>query len=97
MHKELSAKTGGTPVVPPSWSLFRYLVTPHPLGGCGMGVDAGSGVVDQKGEVFGYRNLFVLDGAIIPRPLGVNPSRTIAALAERNAQLILSGRAPPGS
>jgi cholesterol oxidase len=38
--------------------------------------------------VFDYPNLFVADGAIIPHPLGVNPSRTIGALAERIAALI---------
>jgi cholesterol oxidase len=46
------------------------------------------GVVDHRGEVFGYRNLFVSDGAIIPTALGVNPSRTIGALAERIAATI---------
>ena len=46
------------------------------------------GVVDHKGEVFGYPRLYVLDGSIIPRALGLNPSRTIAALAERGASLI---------
>jgi len=34
------------------------------------------------GEVFGYPNLFVIDGAMVPTALGLNPSRTIAALAE---------------
>ena len=47
-----------------------------------------SGVVDHAGKVFGYDNLYVADGAIVPRPLGVNPSRTIGALAERIASLI---------
>jgi cholesterol oxidase len=88
MHKLLAANTGGEAIVPPTWSLFRDLVTPHPLGGCGMGADATAGVVNHMGAVFGYRNLYVLDGAIVPRALGVNPSRTIAALAERNARLI---------
>lgn len=92
MHKELSAATGGVAVVPPTWSLFRDLVTPHPLGGCGMGTSRENGVVDHAGAVFGYRNLYVVDGAIVPRALGVNPSRTIAALAERCASLIVAGR-----
>jgi cholesterol oxidase len=46
--------------------------------------------VDHKGEVYGYKNLYVADAAIIPKALGVNPSRTIGALAERIAKLIAS-------
>ena len=77
-------------LVPPSWTLDKFLITPHPLGGCNMGASAEDGVVDHKGEVFGYRNLFVLDGAIVPEALGVNPSRTIAALAEHAAGAIVA-------
>ena len=88
MHLRLSAATGGHPIVPPTWSLFHYLVTPHPLGGCSMGRAAADGVVNHAGEAFGYRNLYVADGAIIPEALGVNPSRTIAALAERIAKIM---------
>jgi cholesterol oxidase len=88
MHKQLSDKTGGVPLVPPGWRFSHDLITPHPLGGCNMGDTAENGVVNHKGEVFGYKNLFVADGAIIPTALGVNPSRTIGALAERIAQLI---------
>ncbi len=89
MHLRLSAATGGHPLVPPTWSLFHYLVTPHPLGGCNMGSSAATGVVDHTGEVFGYRNLYVADAAIIPEALGVNPSRTIGALAERIAKILV--------
>lgn len=88
-HVQLSKALGGEPAVPPSWRWFKYLVTPHPLGGCNMGRNAGDGVVNHKGEVFGYPNLHVLDGAIVPRALGLNPSRTIAALAERAMTEIL--------
>ena len=87
-HLEFSAATGGHPVVPPTWSLLHALVTPHPLGGCGMGDTAMNGVVNHAGEVFNYRNLYVIDGAIVPEALGVNPSRTIGALAERCAAII---------
>jgi cholesterol oxidase len=90
MHKLLAESTGGVPLVPVTWSLFKDLVTPHPLGGCNMGISPDNGVVDHSGEVFGYRNLFVVDGAIVPRPLGVNPSRTIGALSERIAALIVA-------
>lgn len=88
MHKKLSAATGGEPMVSPAWTVFQDLITPHPLGGCNLGSDPITGVVNHKGEVFGYRNLFVPDGAIIPAALGVNPSRTIGALAERIAKII---------
>ena len=85
MHLMLSEATGGIPLVPPSWSLMKYLITPHPLGGCNMGTSANDGVVDHRGRVFGYEGLYVVDGAIIPRAVGLNPSRTIAAVAEHIA------------
>lgn len=88
MHLRLAAGTGGHPVVPPTWSVMNYLITPHPLGGCCMGDSPNDGVVNHAGEVFGYKNLYVADAAIIPEALGVNPSRTIGALAERVAKII---------
>jgi len=65
------------------------MLTVHPLGGCGMGDDARSGVVNQWGQVFTgegsevYADLAVLDGAIMPTALGINPALTITALALR--------------
>src|SRR5450631_4289403 len=85
-HKTLSHVTGGHPFPLPTWLFSKELVTPHPLGGCNMGSSPEQGVVNHLGEVFGYKNLYVADGAIVPRPLGVNPSRTIGALAERIAE-----------
>lgn len=89
VHDKLAAATGGTPLVPPTWTLAHNLVTPHPLGGCNMGISAADGVVDGHGRVFGCANLYVMDGAAIPRAIGLNPSRTIAALAERNVAELL--------
>lgn len=88
MHERLARATGGKPKVPPTWKLARNLVTPHPLGGCNMASDPARGVVDHRGEVFGYPRLHVADGAIVPEALGLNPSRTIAALGEHIAELI---------
>jgi cholesterol oxidase len=55
-------------------------LTAHPVGGATMGR-----VCDQYGQVYGYPGLYIVDGAIVPGGSagGVNPSFTIAALAER--------------
>jgi cholesterol oxidase len=50
-----------------------------------MGDSVDTGVVNHLGQVFGYPNLIVADGAIVPTSTGRNPSHTIAALAERVA------------
>ncbi|WP_206995488.1 alpha/beta fold hydrolase [Trinickia mobilis] len=84
---------GGTFVDDPlDTPLFKNrLVTVHPLGGCAMADDAEHGVVDHAGRAFSgakgtgvHRGLYVMDGAVIPLSLGVNPLLTISALAERN-------------
>lgn len=63
--------------------LFKKIEVPHNQGGCAMGEDAATGVVDHAGRVFNYEDLMVLDGSIIPVSLGPNPALTILALAER--------------
>jgi cholesterol oxidase len=85
VHRRLTEATGGRPSAPLAWSLFRNLMTLHPLGGCAIGSTPADGVVNHLGQVFGYDNLYVVDGAILPMPTGRNPSHTIAALAERIA------------
>jgi choline dehydrogenase-like flavoprotein len=69
-------------------------VTVHPLGGCPMADDPAHGVVDEYGRVHGHDGLFVFDGAIVPTALGVNPSKTIAALAERGVERLAAERSP---
>jgi cholesterol oxidase len=69
----------------------RQPATAHPLGGCGMGRERAEGVIDHKCRVFDagagsadvHPGLYVMDGSIMPRSLGVNPLLTITALAER--------------
>jgi cholesterol oxidase len=87
-HQQLAVRAAGVPLTPLTWTLTHDLITPHPLGGARMGTSASNGVVNHMGEAFGHRNLFVTDGAIVPKAIGLNPSRTIGALAERAAALI---------
>jgi cholesterol oxidase len=54
-----------------------------------MADDPAHGVVDDEGRVYGYDGLYVLDGSIVPTALGVNPSKTIAALAERGVERLI--------
>lgn len=84
-HLALTGASGGKAMTPATWRWFKNLVTPHPLGGCNMADSAEQGVVDHAGGVFNYPGLYVIDGATVPRSLGLNPSRTIAALAEHAA------------
>ena len=57
--------------------------TAHVLGGAVMGKDSSKGVIDKNNKVFGYENMFVIDGAMISANPGVNPSLSITAIAER--------------
>jgi cholesterol oxidase len=85
LHRKLAFLTAGVPLTPVTWTSGHDLVTPHPLGGCNMGTDPQNGVVNHRGAVFNYPGLYVADGSIVPKALGLNPSKTIAALAERIA------------
>ncbi|WP_298429123.1 alkaline phosphatase D family protein [Ottowia sp.] len=75
-------------------------ITVHPLGGCCMGDDVDTGVVNEFGQVFDasradqptsvHEGLYILDGSIIPSSLGANPLWTITALAERACEHLVS-------
>ncbi len=82
---ELAEASGATPFYALKGGPLSKFATVHPLGGCPMADDPSLGVVDDHGAVYGYPGLHVLDGSIVPTALGVNPSKTIAALAERGA------------
>ncbi len=99
--EEATNPLGGTQIPNPIWSkVFNHdLVTVHPLGGCILAEDAEHGVVNHKGQVFSsnqgtevYESLYVADGSVIPRSLGVNPLLTISAIAERCCALIAKDR-----
>jgi choline dehydrogenase-like flavoprotein len=69
----------------PSPSYRETAFTAHPLGTARMSDTPEMGVVDANNEVHGHPGLYVVDGASVPTALGVNPSLTIAAIAERAA------------
>lgn len=56
--------------------------TAHILGGAVMGANASEGVIDKNNKIFGYENLYVIDGSMISANPGVNPSLSITAIAE---------------
>ena len=58
-------------------------MTAHFVGGCCIGADAEHGVIDAYHRVFGYDGLHIVDGSAVSANLGVNPSLTITAQAER--------------
>ncbi len=77
-----AAKTGGVPMNAVTEVMFNMSTTAHILGGCPMGETTDKGVVNERFEVHGYPNMYILDGSIIPCNLGVNPSLSITALSE---------------
>jgi cholesterol oxidase len=96
-----TAALGGTYIPNPVWNELtnHNLITGHPLGGCPMADSSAQGVVNHKGQVYRgdapdavHEGLCVMDGAVIPRSLGVNPLLTISALAERSCEHLVQNR-----
>jgi cholesterol oxidase len=63
--------------------LVNIPITGHFIGGCAIGDSPATGVVDPYQRLYGYDGLHVVDGSTISANLGVNPSLTITAQAER--------------
>lgn len=75
---ELGGMAGGT------WlDLFNIPTTAHFIGGCAIGDSPERGVIDPYHRVYGHLGLHVVDGSAVSANLGVNPSLTITAQAER--------------
>jgi cholesterol oxidase len=99
------AKSLSIPFWDPADPQRSSTVVLHPLGGCIMGKDNTQGVVNSLGEVYDcsnannktqtYKGLYVVDGAIVPTPLGVNSSLIISALAFRIAQNLVGDKHLP--
>ncbi|KAK9244239.1 hypothetical protein V1506DRAFT_334979 [Lipomyces tetrasporus] len=107
LHETLASMTvrsGGTFVPGPFYTPIAgdALITVHSIGGCAMGADGTTGVTNHKGQVFKYSDgrrktdvhtgLYVVDGAVIPTAIGVNPFLTISAIAERTVELAARDR-----
>ncbi len=88
-------RTGGIAQSSVTEALFNIPTTAHILGGAVIAADPEQGVIDPHQRVFGYENLLVCDGSAIPANVGVNPSLTIAALAEHAMSSVpAAGEAP---
>jgi len=79
----VAEKIDGMPMSLVTETVFNVPTTAHILGGCCMGDGPDTGVIDHRHRVFGYDGLYVIDGSAVSANPGVNPSLTIAALAER--------------
>jgi cholesterol oxidase len=78
LAEELGGMAGGT------WlDLFNIPTTAHFIGGCTIGSSPEEGVIDPYHRVYGHPGLHVVDGSAVSANLGVNPSLTITAQAER--------------
>jgi cholesterol oxidase len=63
--------------------VFDIPMTAHFLGGCPIGDSPQSGVIDPYHRLYGHPDIHVVDGSAVSANLGVNPSLTITAQAER--------------
>jgi cholesterol oxidase len=88
--KKFAQIAGGTAMSTLPEILFDVPGTAHCIGGCVIAESPAHGVVDPQHRVFGYKNMYICDGSVVAANLGVNPSLTIAALAERAMSFIPS-------
>ncbi|MBX7098066.1 MAG: GMC family oxidoreductase [Myxococcaceae bacterium] len=83
LARKVAEKIDGQPMTLLTETLGGIPTTAHILGGACIGASPETGVVDAQHRVFGHPGLYVIDGSAVPANPGVNPSLTIAALAER--------------
>jgi len=79
----IAKRIGGIPQSSLMEAIASIPTTAHILGGAVIARSPQEGVVDARHRVFGYENLYICDGSVVPANVGVNPSLTITALAER--------------
>jgi cholesterol oxidase len=95
--RRMAEKMDGVPQSGITEVLLGKASTAHVLGGCPLGLTADDAVVDTKSRVFGYEDMYVIDGSIIPANLGVNPSLTITAMAEHAMSHVPAKKTASGS
>jgi cholesterol oxidase len=81
--REVAEMLDGDPWGAWNETILDVPTTAHILGGCCIGADGGSGVIDPYHRVYGHPGLHVADGSAVSANLGVNPSLTITAMTER--------------
>jgi cholesterol oxidase len=80
--RKLAANIGGTPGGSYG-DLFNVPMTAHFIGGCAIGDSPQTGVIDPYHRLYGHSGIHVVDGSALSANLGVNPSLSITAQAER--------------
>ncbi|MBL1078186.1 GMC family oxidoreductase [Nocardia sp. 2] len=85
--ERIAEKIDGVPTAATSSSIFNIPMTGHFIGGCVIGDSPETGVVDPYHRLYGHPGLHIIDGSTISANLGVNPSLTITAQAERAISL----------
>jgi cholesterol oxidase len=84
--EKLAENVGG--IAGGTWGdILNIPMTAHFIGGCAIGDSAATGVIDPYHRLYGYEDAYVVDGAALSANLGVNPSLSITAQAERAASL----------
>lgn len=95
--KQLARIAGGTAISMLPEILFDVPGTAHCIGGCVIADSPDRGVVDSRHRLFGYQNILICDGSVVGANLGVNPSLTITALAERAMSFVAPKAETPWS
>lgn len=86
--RALAEVSGGIPQSIALESIGNKSLTAHILGGACIGATEAEGVVDSHHRMFAYPDIYIADASAIPANIGVNPSLTITAMAERMASLM---------
>ena len=92
--RDIARTWGGELRTNPTWAFGHRQLTVHGQGGSPMRSTLDDSVTDEWGEVIRSPGLFVMDAAAFPSAVGVNPSATIAAIAERKVEHFIRKKKP---